>query len=308
MRRHKILELVRIRWIGRSLPPKIGRRFVATSHNAFLFLNSFCITLSPLPRTISALSDSPQPTTAVACDYNYRQQTILINGRGTLVESYQPNGRGPFPLVFMLHGSAGAFSPKSASEPSMDNFGEKTLARNCFAVVLPHYLEALGYKSLTSRRQMAVHFPEILTATELLLDRAESLRWVKGRPVFLFGESFGGYLSIALAFRRSEVLAVSEFSGGLPKGHVLARRRAPGVLISHGDADTLVPVSEAEALRGYCVSNGIPIELNIYQGEGHYFSQTAQKQILARTAEFFRKEGEVPGDRLKILGQAPSEK
>lgn len=152
-----------------------------------------------------------------------------------------PNGTDTFPLVFMLHGSAGAFTQKSSDEPLADNFGEKTLARSCFAVVLPHYLEALGYKSMTSMQQMGLLFPEMLSSAQSLLTEAEALPWVKGQPVFLFGESLGGYLSIALASMRNEVVAVSEFSGGLPKGYSLGTSHRLSILISHGLDDALVP-------------------------------------------------------------------
>jgi dienelactone hydrolase len=207
----------------------------------------------------------------------------------------------------MLHGSAGAFSLKSTGEPPVDNFGEKVLAKSCFAVVLPHYLEAIGHRNLTSREEMAAHFPELLTATGILLSRAENLPWVKGRAVFLFGESLGGYLGVALAFERSDVSAVSEFGGGLPTGYSLMRRRRPSVLISHGGADTLVPLSEAESLRGYCVANGIPVEMSIYQGESHYLSPSVRMQVLSQTVEFFKRM-DAPDRRAKTFGQAHDKK
>jgi dienelactone hydrolase len=194
-----------------------------------------------------------------------------------------------FPLVFMLHGSAGIVTAKTDSEPSFDNFGENELAHDCFAVALPHYLEAIGHKSIISRQEIDANFPQMLAAVELLLSRAETLPWVQGRPVFVFGDSLGGYLAIALAFQRSEVLAVSEISGGKPEGYAMTRHQAPRVLISHGGSDTLVPPSEAEALRQYCMANEIPVNATIYPGEGHYLSQDVRQQILSRTVDFFRK-------------------
>lgn len=100
-----------------------------------------------------------------------------VNGHSVLAETYRPDGPGPFPLVFMLHGSAGVFTPKSREEPASDNFGEKSLARHCFAVVLPHYLEAIGQKSITSQQEMALRFPEMLIAVGQLLTDAEALPW-----------------------------------------------------------------------------------------------------------------------------------
>jgi dienelactone hydrolase len=251
-------------------------------------LNPYNIVLFGITCLASSSALAAAPTAAPACAYHYFSQTATIAGHDTTVEYYKPDGPGPFPLVYMLHGSAGAFTLRSAGEPTTDNFGEKTLARNCFAVVLPHYLEALGFKSITSKAEMAARFPAMLAAVESLLDGAETLPWVKGKPVFIFGESLGGYLGIALSFRRSEVSAVSEFSGGLPAGYSLNRSHLPGVLISHGEADTLVPVSEADALKRYCTENGVPVEINLYRAEGHYLSPATQATVLSRTIEFFR--------------------
>jgi dipeptidyl aminopeptidase/acylaminoacyl peptidase len=221
------------------------------------------------------------------CKYHYYHESTEVNGHSTTIEYYVPDGRGRHPLVFMLHGSAGAFTLRSNDEPSQDNFGEKTLAQNCFAVVFPHYLEAIGYKSIVSRQDITAKFPALLEVAGSFLTDAEALPWVRGKPVFLFGESLGSFLSIALAFEHNEVSAVSEFSGGLPTGYSLKRLGVPTVLIFHGDADSLVPVSEAEALSSYCVNHGIPVELKLYQGEGHYLSRAVQNEVLSRTVKFF---------------------
>ena len=247
------------------------------------------LSLLPASALLNAQSNKP------LCTYHYHQITMAVSGHNILVESYQPDGTGPFPLVFMLHGAQGAFTIKSADEPSTDNFGEKTLAKNCFAVVLPHYLEVIGVKSIVTRQEMTARFPELLATAELLLDDAELLPWVKGEPVFLFGESLGAYLSIALSFRRSGIRAVSEFSGGLPAGYGLNRTRVPAVLISHGSTDTLVPIAEAEALKQYCETNKIPVEIDVYPNESHFLSPSAQQKILSRTIGFFESRQNAPG-------------
>jgi predicted esterase len=190
----------------------------------------------------------------------------------------------------MLHSSAGAFTLKSTDEPSEDNFGEKTLARNCFAVVLPHYLEALGHKSMISKPEMIANFPEMLEITESLLTSAEAHPWVKGQPVLLFGESLGGYLSVALALRRSEVMAVSEMSGGLPAGYASDNPHSFNILISHGIDDTLVPVKEAMVLNAYCTNHNLSVDMNLYPRVGHYLSRPVQTQVISKTVEYFLKQ------------------
>jgi acetyl esterase/lipase len=250
-------------------------------------LSSISILIMLRCSTIPAFSAvAAKPT---FCKYHYYQESTEVDGHSITTEYYVPDGRGSHPLVFMLHGSAGAFSLRSNDEPPRDNFGEKTLARSCFVAVLPHYLEAIGLKSLTSEREIISLFPVLLAATDTMLSKAESVPSTWKKPVFLFGESLGGYLCIALALKRREIAAVSEYSGGLPPGYALHRQGVPNVLISHGDADTLVSVSEADALYRYLGDHGIPAVIDLYPGEGHYLSIEAQRHILSRTIEFFRR-------------------
>jgi predicted esterase len=230
-----------------------------------------------------AATQSPPPV----CTYRYSQHSIPINGHNVTIEYYVPNGPGPFPLVFMLHSSAGALSLKSSDEPLLDNFGEKKLTRSCFAVVFPHYLEAFGTKSMTSTDEIAAQFPQLLAVADTLLSGAESLSWTKGKPVFLFGESLGGYLSVVLGLRRSEVKAVSEISGGVPVEYEINDPHMVAVLISHGVDDTLVPVHSAEDLRQYCLGHHLKVEMDLYPGVGHYLPQTMETKCIAETIEFF---------------------
>ncbi|HUY81835.1 MAG TPA: prolyl oligopeptidase family serine peptidase [Acidobacteriaceae bacterium] len=228
-----------------------------------------------------------------------------MNGYHVPVEIYRPNGSGPFPLVFVLVGSAGALTRRSVKQPATDNFGEQQLASHCFLVVLPHYLEAVGRKSLTSREEIIARFPELLSAAATLLDDGETRPRMKGRPVFILGDSLGGYIGVALALRRSEVTAVSEVSAGRPKGYDLARKNEPRILISHGSADAVVPVSEAQKLRQYCIAHSIPVVMNIYPGEGHYLSQTIQQRIILRSIKFFLNNHQAPDRRANRSDQAP---
>jgi acetyl esterase/lipase len=177
----------------------------------------------------------------------------------------------------------------SSDEPSQDNFGEKTLARSCFVVVLPHYLGVLGLKSLTSEGEIISRFPVLLAATDTLLSQAELLPSTREKPVFLFGESLGGYLSIALALRRKEVMAVSEISAGIPTGYSVDRPPPLALLISHGADDPLIPVREAEKLQEFCVQHHFKNEMYIYPRVGHYFDRTTELQCIALTVDFFRK-------------------
>jgi dienelactone hydrolase len=247
----------------------------------FIFMILHCSTMLAFSRLDAKPTD---------CKYHYYQETTEVGAYKVATEYYVPDARGSHPLVFMIHGSAGAFSLHSEDEPMRDNFGEKTIARGCFVVALPHYLEAFGLKSLTSEREILSLFPSLLAATNILLTKAESLPSTKGSPVFLFGESLGGYLSVALALHRPEIMAVSEISGGFPAGYALDRSSAVAVMISHGDNDTVVPEIEADKLKDFCIQHHFQYDMNIYPGVGHYMPQDIESQCIEKTIEFFWKQ------------------
>jgi carboxymethylenebutenolidase len=204
-----------------------------------------------------------------------------------MVEIYQPEGRKASSLVFMLHGSAGALRVQPAVEPPSDNFGEKTLARACFTVVFPHYLEALGVESLLSLEEMHAHSQQLLLAVSQLLDEAEALPSVRGKPVFLFGQSLGGYLSVSLALNRPEIAAVSEISGGLDSSALPTRKNLPPLLVSHGEDDRNVPAAEGKRLAGYWRDHGGAVSEYYYNGQTHYISADVLREIEQNTVQFF---------------------
>lgn len=140
---------------------------------------------------------------------------------------------------------------------------------------------------MTSEAEITTKFPQLLAVADNLLTGAESLPWVKHEPVFLYGESLGGYLSVVLGLRRSEVRAVSEISGGVPTGYAINDPHRVAMLISHGSEDTLIPVQSAEDLKQYCLTHHLQVEINIYPGVGHYLPRITESKCIATTVDFF---------------------
>ncbi|MGH8986147.1 MAG: alpha/beta hydrolase [Acidimicrobiia bacterium] len=56
-----------------------------------------------------------------------------------------------------------------------------------------------------------------------------------------------------------------------------------GAIFFHGDADTVVPFSLAEATRDAMVAAGLPVEFNVYAGEGHGIGGPHRDEIRAKT-------------------------
>ena len=221
------------------------------------------------------------------CAYRYNQRTSVVQGHKVMVEIYQPEGRKTFPLVLMLHGSAGALRVQPGVEPASDNFGEKMLTRACFTVIFPHYLEALGVESLLTQEEMHARSQQLLVAVSQLLDEAEALPSVRRRPVFLFGQSLGGYLSVSLALNRTEIAAISEISGGLDGSFLPTRKKLPPLLVSHGEDDRNVPAAEGKRLAGVWRDHGGVASERYYKGQTHYFSADILREIERNTVQFF---------------------
>ena len=84
------------------------------------------------------------------------------------------------------------------------------------------------------------------------LDEALAARGLTDRDLALVGFSQGTMMALYVALRRPQaVAAVVGYSGALVGAETLAAeiRSRPPVLLVHGDADTMVPVSGSPALR-----------------------------------------------------------
>jgi dipeptidyl aminopeptidase/acylaminoacyl peptidase len=67
------------------------------------------------------------------------------------------------------------------------------------------------------------------------------------------------------------------------------RIHAP-LLFFHGLEDTVVPAQQSIAMVERLKARGVPVELQLFEGEGHGFRDGAvQRQVLERSEAFFRE-------------------
>jgi dienelactone hydrolase len=220
------------------------------------------------------------------CSFDYRILNLSYHGHTIPVEIYQPSGNAPHPAILMIHGSAGVFTREKQTIPDQDNFGELTFAKNCYTVILPHYLASVGLNSIQSRPQIEELMPTLLDALQVVFHQFLQGASASVR-VGVYGESLGGYLAVALASREPQVVAVSEFSGGLPQTLMAVSGRQTKILIQHGADDTLVPVVEADALANYYRRITRDVQVRIYSGQGHYFDTATRNAVLDESLTFF---------------------
>ena len=109
--------------------------------------------------------------------------------------------------------------------------------------------------------------------------------------VALVGISLGGFLALALGTDpANRIKAIVDISGGLAAPwDQQATAQFPPTLILHGEADTVVPVTQARAVDGILTRLKAPHETKILAGEGHWFSSGAQFRMLGAIAPFLGK-------------------
>ncbi|MGX1742257.1 dienelactone hydrolase family protein [Bosea sp. NPDC055353] len=175
--------------------------------------------------------------------------------------------------VILLYGSDG-----------LTNSGRYQFAANMIAgagynVLLPRYFEATG--------DQRARYGEIKSKFPVWLEAIETITGDQQARFAVVGFSLGGALGLALAARDRRIKAVVDFFGFLPPG--LDRASLPPTLILHGDADRVVPVSNAEAIERLVKSNGGSVQSHIYPGEGHGLSLGSWPDAIARTQAFLRE-------------------
>ncbi|MFD8567555.1 prolyl oligopeptidase family serine peptidase [Streptomyces sp. NPDC059639] len=225
---------------------------------------------------------------------------------------------GPRPLAVLAHG--GPSWQWSAGHAPGDVLGlAPALAAAGWLVLLPNVRGSSGY-GLDHARAVVGDFghgdlDDLLTGVTAAVERGEA---APGRAAVL-GHSYGGYLTAEAArtgaFRAAVVVSAptdwlsfahtSNIGGGYehtygigdartPEGRAAlvdrspVFRPAPGtpVLVLHGERDRVTPVSQAHELyRAWSRGGTAPVELHVYPGEGHEFTDPAHLLDAAARAE-----------------------
>ncbi|HVH88291.1 MAG TPA: alpha/beta fold hydrolase [Terriglobales bacterium] len=194
---------------------------------------------------------------------------------------YEPHRSGSFPALLVIHGSSGPVSS------FVGNYAQQ-LAKLGYVVFFVHYFDATG-TTHASYSQICAHFASWMAVIADAVSSAEHHSKVDPRRIGLLGVSLGGYLSLSVASRDSRVSAVVSLMGGMPAEVIRETRSMPPTLLLHGEADPVVPVSEARAVQDLLKQLGAEHELKIYPGQGHSFRGMAQIDALTRTLRFLNR-------------------
>ena len=200
------------------------------------------------------------------------------------IDQHEPAGARQSPALLLLHGAGGnvAFW--------FDRLAP-VLARFGVCVYAPHYFNSTGTDRATMTQILdGHHVPTWLETARDAIAYIAARPAVDARRIAVLGISLGGYLAVALAATEARLRAAVELSGGMPpgfEGHLSPA--TPPVLVLHGDADTVVPVSEAHKLARLLAERAIPHQVEIFPGETHWFSPAAQGRLLLTAGAFLNR-------------------
>ncbi|HJQ51975.1 MAG TPA: S9 family peptidase [Gaiellaceae bacterium] len=242
-----------------------------------------------------------------------------FDGEEIPVFLFEPEGKGPFPVVLIVHGG-----PESQwrpfFSPSVGAFTQFLVSRG-YAVAAPNVRGSTGYGKRFE------HLDDVELRLDSVRDLAELHAWLSARPeidgarAVVFGGSYGGYMVLAsLAFHPELWAAGISFVGisnlvtfleNTSEYRRAAREREYGSLaterdvlervspasriddiraplfLEHGRNDPRVPVGESEYIHRVLTEKGIRSELVIYEDEGHSIEKLRNKiDVFERAVAF----------------------
>jgi carboxymethylenebutenolidase len=194
------------------------------------------------------------------------QEGFVSGGASIRVERFGTTSAGRRPAVILLHGADGPGERYRAAA--------RQVAAGGYAVFMVHYLDRTGERR-ASYSTIHQNLPRVVGNRRRRRDLRLAPTGRRCREDRAVRISLGGGLALATAAQDGRVRAVIDYFGFAPNS--LAGARLPPTLVLHGDADRIVPVSNAYTVQGILKAGGTPHEVIVYPGEGHGFSGSAQQ-------------------------------
>jgi dipeptidyl aminopeptidase/acylaminoacyl peptidase len=232
---------------------------------------------------------------------------------------YPPaNSTEPAPCVVLVHGG-----PEGQSRPAF-HFLIQYLSRHGYAILVPNVRGSVGYGRIYSK------LDDVRKRMDSVADLAHANLWLReevgidSERIVVYGGSYGGFMVLSALTTNPElwaagvdIVGISSFVTFLENTSAYRRAHreaeygslehdreflesispmthidnvtAP-LMIVHGRNDPRVPVSEAEQLAASLKARGVPVELLIFEDEGHGIIKLKNKRVMyPRVVEFLSR-------------------
>lgn len=248
--------------VGRA---KISAELIVECHPA-----SLC--QMPLPNQLFApfvRQRNLQPRYPAGSPIDGSKLTKITNG-----SSLQPLSKGsPKQIILLLHGYGSSGADLIALAPHWQQALPDTLF---LAPHAPHRCAGAGYQwwglNSFTPQALATGAASAAPAIDAFIDRKLDQYGLADSDLAIVGFSQGTMMALQVGLRRQrEVAAIVGYSGMLTSAPSLSSdlRAKPPVLLVHGSADPIIPVSALHAAKTDLDKLGIKVTTHVSDGLGH---------------------------------------
>lgn len=209
--------------------------------------------------------------------------SLQSGGKQISIDHFAPEHSekgGKYPAVIVVPGSGGGGW-------YFERYAREFTATGCHVFIV-HYFESTGTTCAVTQT-IFKHLPDWQRTLADAVEHAAQQPGVDPNRIALLGISLGAYLSLAVASEDERICAVVDIFGGMPHHIAPQVKRLPPTLILHGDADSVVPVTEAYELEKILRRTRSEYQIKIFPGEGHRLSGLYQLEAGLLVAGFLGK-------------------
>lgn len=191
--------------------------------------------------------------------------------------------KNPAPLIIHTHGG-----PKVLVKPDVAHAEIAYYLANGYTVACPNYRGSdfpighpLYFAGKISRKEHQIIGPEDVYA---VADFMKAKHYVKQDLIFLRGGSFGSFINAHLVAaihsgKMPQIFAGLHLSGGVDFPSAKEFPNAFPILISHGNADSIAPFSDAYHLMDGLLSNRKKVQVYVGEGADHHLVDPSYKHL-----------------------------
>jgi dienelactone hydrolase len=183
------------------------------------------------------------------------------------------------PVLIILHGSGGIDQTGGFFRDMADR-----IARAGNIVVIVHYLDRNNLE-WASNSQMSANFQTWLQTVRDAITFVKEQADIDPARISLFGHSLGAQLALHEAANDLRIHSIIDMAGCfvLPTSAI---RRMPEILIWHGTADRVVPLTKEKALVKVLERTHTKYREEIFSGADHAFQKVDMNRLVKSATDF----------------------